>query len=330
MKKLKRILVAALAIVCLLVGTSCSETKKQQKPIGTCAGYEVLYEELRYVTLLYKDMLEATYGEGIWEDPTTAEQYRAELEEAVRSNLLNNYAVLAACRHHGITEKDFENAEIVAAVDKQIQEAVEYYGSKKAFEAAMDEMHMTENFMRFSLTVAQLENELLYVLSQDLGLIEHDMDKFMDWLENGNCVYVQHIFIRNDAGDDIAANRAKAEQVRAQLLGGTEIGSIINSAVNEDLQNTQPYYIVREVAVPEMEAAAFAMENGVSAVVESEDGFYVLAKMPETDTTLLSKVDSLLRSYQWAKVEDYVKGFREGLAIEWNDYGKGLDLLTIK
>ena len=44
-------------------------------------------------------------------------------------------------------------------------------------------MYMTEHLMRFVLTVAQMENELLYVLSSDLGIIENDTNAFIDWLE---------------------------------------------------------------------------------------------------------------------------------------------------
>ena len=333
MKKLGKIISLCLAVAILLFCVSCSsEKRKQQKVIGTCAGYEVLYEELRYVTLQYKDMLESTYGDGIWDNPETAEQYRAELEAAVWSNMLNNYAVLAACGAHGITEEDFENEAIVAAVDQQIEEVVKAYGGEDGFEKALDEMYMSEHFMRFYLTVAQLENELLHVLTEDLRMIEHDIGAFMDWLEEGNCVYVQHVKISNDEGDDIEANRAAAEEVRQKLLSGTEIGSIINSAINEDLQNTQPYYIVREVYTPEMEAAAFALTEvgDVSEVVETESAFYVLLRMVEDETTLLSKVDSLLTSYQWAKTEAYIETYKTNLQIELNDYGKSIDLLEIR
>ena len=85
----KRLMICALALLLLLM-SACSDNRQDRKVVGTCAGYDVLYEELRYVTLTYKDMLEATYGEGIWDDPATAEQYRAELEETVFRVILNN------------------------------------------------------------------------------------------------------------------------------------------------------------------------------------------------------------------------------------------------
>lgn len=336
MQKTKRILLPLLAVL-LLLTCACSGKRQEQKVIGTCSGYEVLYEELRYVTLTYKDMFEATYGKGIWDTPESAEQYRAELEETVWRVMLNNYAVLAACQNHGITAEDFNSDVIQAAVDADVEDVIESYGGEKAFEAALKELYMTEHFLRFCLTVAQLENELMYALT-DIDMIEDDANEFMTWIEEGNGVYVQHVFIENDEGEDPEVNRQTAQDIRTQLLNGADIANFVGSAVNEDLQNVAPYYIVRDVYTEEMETAALALQNvgDVSEVVETADGFYVLVRIEETrdengeNLTLLSKISSLLVSYQWARVEEYVETYKADLNIELNEYGKSIDLLEIE
>lgn len=330
-KRIFAFFLTLLMLFTLLCG--CSNQKKQeQKVIGTCAGYDVLYEELRYITLTYKNLFESTYGEGIWDTPESAEQYRAELEETVWRVMRNNYAVLATCSSYGMTGESMTDDSIMNAVDEQIDEVIEQYGSKKAFQAALKEMYMTENFLRFCLRVALLENELLYILTDDLGLIENDLNSFIGWLEDGNCVYVQHIFIRNDKGDDIEANRAAAEDIRQQLLDGADIADFVGKRVNEDLENTAPYFLVRDVYTEAMENAAFDLDKvgDVSEVVDSGNGYYVLVRMDYEESSLLLKAEELLTSYQWARVEAEVETFKDGCTIELNDYGKTIDLLAIQ
>ena len=334
MQKFKRATAFLLAMLFgMLALCACSSSKKQeQRVIGSCAGYDVLYEELRYVTLTYKDMFESTYGEGIWDDLQTAETYRAELEETVWSMMLNNYAVLAACQAYGMTKESMNDEKIEEAIDEQIEEVIDQYGGKKAYQEDMERLYMTENFLRFCLRVAYLENELKYILTQDLGFIESDLENFIDWLEDGNCVYVQHVFIRNDTGDDPEANRATAEDIRQQLLDGADIGDFVGSKVNEDLQNIAPYFLVRDVYTEVMEDAAFALEEvgDVSEVIDAGNGYYVMVRLDYEESSLLLKSSDLLSSYQWARAEAVAEEMKKDLKIELNEYGKSLDLLTIE
>ena len=334
MRNMNRICLALLALVLLLLPlTSCSSQKKQEQAvIGSCAGYDVLYEELRYVTLTYKDLFAATYGADIWNTPESAEKYRAELESTVWAMMRNNYAVLATCKAYGMTDEAMQDDAIEKAIEAEIKDAIESYGGKSEFKKALQELHMTEHFLRFCLRVAQLENELLFILTDDLGLIENDSEKFLEWLNSGNCVYVQHVFIRNDPTDDIEANRALAEDVRMGLSLGTDISEYIGSSVNEDLSNITPYYLVRDVYAKELESAAFALESpgDVSEVVDTGDGYYILVRMEEDYAQLLAKLSSLLTSYQWARVESLVDKTKQDLTLELSDYGKSLDLLAIK
>lgn len=320
------------ALILLSMTAGCSSQKKQQqKVVGTCAGHDVLYEELRYVTLTYKEMFESTYGEGIWDDPETAESYRAELEETVLRVLCNNYAVLAACAYY-MPDVSLDNKTIEAAVDAEIEAAKEEYGGKDAFEEAMEEMYMTEHFLRFCIGVAELENELKYVLTDDLGIIENDTAEFAAWLDEGNVVFVQHIFIRNDPKDDPEENRALAEEVRRQLLQGTDIGEFINSSINEDASNTAPYFMVRDVYTEELETAALALheDGAVSRIADSGEGYYIFQRIPYEESLLTGQLPTLLNSWQWAKVEDLVGEYKKDITLELNEYGEGIDLLEIE
>ncbi len=328
--KIFAIVMVTVLLLSVLGGCTSAQTKAERRPIGVCAGYDVLYEELRYVTLSYKDIMASAYGETIWDTPESAEAYREELEETVWRMMLNNYAVLAACRDY-ISEEDMESDLFDDAVDAVIDEAIEAYGGEKAFREEMKNLYMTEHLVRFCQYVAKLEYELLCILADDLNVIENDKDDFIEWVRDGNGVYVQHIFIENDEGEDVEQNRAKAEQVREQLMSGTDIATLIGTAVNEDLKNVQPYYIIRDVYVQEMEDAAFAMQSvgDASAVVETADGFYVMQRLADTNDSLTAKAAELLYSYQMAVLEAFIDTYKEDLSIELNEYGKSIDLLAI-
>ena len=98
----KRTVALSLAMVLTLTAltafVSCSGRDKLNRiAVGFVGAYEVYYEELRWMTMQYKDLMAANYGADIWENKDTAEKYRAELESAVFSNIISNYAVLTLC-----------------------------------------------------------------------------------------------------------------------------------------------------------------------------------------------------------------------------------------
>ncbi len=323
-----------IACLCLPFFAGCAAWG-EQKPVATCGEYEVLYEELRFVTLTHKDRLAETYGENIWDDPATAEQYREQLEGAVMDTLKENYMLLVACNYYRLTRKDLESDAIQEAVDAQYAAAVKEYENyyDGGFDQGLEDLYMTENLFRFYLGVEQMKNELFYVLARDLQLIEDEEDAFYDWLLEGNCAYVQHIFIRNDEGDDPAINRQLAEEVRDGLSSGDRsLADYINSTINEDTNNTAPYYMVREVYEEVLTDAALSLSEAgeVSSVIEADNGYYVLVLMEDSTEKLLSNLPTLFTIYQGAKLGQIVDGFAEQVVFEWNDYGKSLDLLTLE
>lgn len=330
-----RILSAMLALCLLCSLVSCNKarpirsSKEELTPVGTVAGHEVLYEELRYLTLKYREAMAATYGETIWDTAESRELYRAELEKAVMDNITSNYAVLALCDEVQIkhTEKAIEEA-----VQKYVQETVDQLGGMKVYREQMESEFLTDHFFRFSLAVSFCETELMYVYTDDLGLIERDEDKIYDMIMGGDFARTLHIYIENNPGDDVEKNRALAQDIRRQIDEGEKFNTLIGRH-SEDfyMTTTNGYYFTHGEMVKEYEDAAFALEIGaISDVIETTDGFYIIQRLEPQTEYVLSNLSTLIDQYQYAMLYNMIDEKQAELSLIWNDYGKTLDLTTLK
>lgn len=331
-----RICCGLLCGLLLLVSlTACSagrpikSSSEELTVVGTVEQYEVLYEELRYVTLLYRDQLANQFGEDIWSDPATAEQYRPQLEELVKRNITANYAVLTLARAVGITP---ETDEIQSAVSDYMNELVTEMGGRANYKAALKEMGLTDSFLRFTVAVDYCQNELYYSYTQDLGLIETDEDTIYDYIMDGNFIRTVHVYIQNDEGDDVDKNRAAAEDVHKRLTEGEDINKIIGSSVNEDfdLTTTDGYYFTHGEMINAYEDAAFALKiDGFSDVIETPDGFYIIKRLPLEASYVMKNLVTLMNQYQYATLNKFIDDRQAELTFEFNEYGADLDLTKI-
>ena len=309
-----------------------------EKPVATFGDYEVLYEELRYLVLTQKDIMKATYGETIFDTPESAESYRSELERTVSEKLKENYVVLAACNHY-LPDLKMDDDTVTNAVEDFIADAAKQAGDEETFFAMSESYYMTENFIRFTAAVSIMEDLLRQELAKrsdfETFFADTEEQQFADWIRAGNGVFVQHIFVRNDIGEDVAQNRLIAEDAREQLSSGalTVKEAVGSSVYNQDPSNTAPYYLIRDVYDPALEDAALALQadGDVSSVVETEEGFYVFVRMEDPEELILGqKLSTLLSSHQWSRTEHIKDTFRDSVSFEWTDFGSSLDWLTIE
>ena len=332
------------ALCCSVIG--CADAQNE-KVIGTCGEYEILYEELRFVTMTYKAELDAQYGDGndkngtIWDDPATAEKYREKLEEYVWRTVKENYSVLQACAQMNIKKNVYDGDHVQKNVDEMIEALIADYETKGDYYASLEESFMTEHLFRFYFAVDEMKYYLYTALKQKDAFIT-DEEEFSEWLVDGNCAYVQHFLRYNEEGADKEINRQLLEEARQNLISGEwSLRECINSLINRDMTNVTPYFLVRHVHDDALVDAAVALQyvDDVSEIVETEDAMYVLVLMEEEETegedgsleTPLSlQLTNLLSNYQWAIVGEYVEAAKENVVIELNDFGKSIDLLEIK
>ena len=319
----------ALSLVSCAAGRPVKASAQDLKVVGKVGNFDVLYEELRYVTLFYKQQLEDKYGEGIWKDTATAQKYSDELYELVTRNITANYAVLSLCAEVGITT---DAKEIQESVTSYINEMAEELGGRSQYKKQLKAENATDHFLRFTIAVDYCQNELYYSYTQDLGLIETEFEKIYDYIMADNFVRTVHVYIQNDKDDDVEKNRAAAENVVEQIKNGESINKLIGSSVNEDfdLTTTDGYYFGRGEMLQAYEDAAFALKvNEVSGVVETPTGFYVIKRLPLESAYVMQHLTTLIDQYQYSELNKYIDQRQEQLSIEFNDYGKSLDLTAI-
>ena len=325
-KRMSLLLLSLLLLVAPLLGCA----NEMERCVAVCNGYDVLYEELRFVVMTQKGEFASRYGADVFSTPESIEKIRPEFEAAVIEKLKENYAVLAACAHY-LPDLEIDDDAIESAVDQIMESTIAQMGGQDVFDEYADMNFTTEHFMRFTLAVYEMEKMLLRELAaRGEFFSEAQMTEFSEWLNDGNCVYVQHLFIRNDAGESVDANRAVAREARQKLLSGEAgINTLVgNATYNQDPANTTPYYLVKDVYDKALEDAALVLpdEGSVSEIVETDEGFYIFVRMKDEQNTLEDKLSELLSSYQWAHTERIKETFRASLDFAWEEE---IDFLSI-
>ena len=149
MKKTINKIISILLAVSILAASvialsSCSNNDKLNRMVvGKVGEYDVYYEELRWLTMQYKDLLASSYGKDIWDKKDTAEKYRKELEDAVYASIISNYAILTLCddeilKLQGEKLIDINGSEVQDIVEQYINETIEEMGSRAAYNNSLE------------------------------------------------------------------------------------------------------------------------------------------------------------------------------------------------
>lgn len=337
------LMLAVILLLGTMTGCTSTEDKEGLRVIGESAGFDVLYEELRFVTLLAKDALEQEYGEGIWNNEDTAEAHRAELEERVLDNLRANYMILATCQAYSI---DTDSDEVNNYVDEQIEELIESEcnGKKSEYKKYLKENNLTDHFLRFSLKVSFLESILFYTLESNkvFAYTTENIDEFITYVMNSpDYARTIHVYLKNDEGESPEANLDEAEGIVRALraVSGydqrlkvmqSHVGSSKNDDIGSDVSGDGFYFSHGEME-DDYEDVAFGLSIGeVSDPFEFSNGYMIIMRLKPEEDYVIQNSATLLQYYQSAQMGLMEDAKADACTVLLNELGASIDLTAME
>lgn len=326
------------------------EIEQNERVVATCNGFEIPYEALRFHTVLQKSILEAEYGDGIWEDEATAEEHRAELEAAVVKSLQNDYMVLSACRQLSINTDQEEVVTLVnqkmkalwdqveLEYDNQLNDAADYASAKEMFIANLEELGMSENQMRTYYKIQDCLPQLIFYTLEEFGHFTYvvsnleDFQKYVFADTNGDANFLRTVQVMTE-------DRETAQSIYEDLMSIADpterlnrMYDYIGSKDNKDvgMPSKNGYYFTRGEMLEDYETTAYALAYGeVSAPLEVSGQWCVMMRLELEEDYVTTNIATLLKQYQNTVMDRYVEGYRKDCDISYTVYGKGLDLVAI-
>ena len=356
MKKMSiRIAALMLVLLCMLSLVSCKSqpiksSKESLACVGTVGDYEITYEELYFLSHNYRETLDAEYGtdaatssevitvtgaDGEERAVKLSDYYYETLADLISENITANYAVLTLAEKEGISLDDED-------IQKEIQKELDLYienefgGKRRAYKKYLDQYHMTDNYVRFSIGVDVLYSRLTteYLRGGEIT----DSDDEIREIINEEFIRTWHVMIVNNDESDYQTACEVLEKIRS---GESSVYKMIGSKYNEDFMNTtlNGYYFTKGSMDRAYEDAAYALEIGevsdvVTAIGEDYYGnrvtcYYIIQRLELEDEYIEKNFDALETEYVNSVVYAKMEAEQETLEFEPNDYYISLSLLDL-
>ena len=255
---------------------------------------------------MYGDVIDEDGGL-IWDGPlddTTPAQAAIDNADA---NVLSYLVLENMAAENNVTLTDEDRAELDAALAQQIEQA----GGEEGFQEQLTLMGISqETFDRLAAGGYLLQH--LEELAADPASALYEAPSLED------NAYVDHILLltkdtttgESYSEEEIAAKRAQAEDILAQLQAAEDLEALFNELVEEYGEDpgraTESGYLVNPQTsfVPEFLDATFALQPGeLSGIVESDYGYHILLRKELTEEQIESLAGSHLTDLLTARME---------------------------
>lgn len=329
-------------------------TEEESRVVGECGGFEVRYEELRYVTLLYKQSLDVKLGKYDTLDEAGKAEYEKQLEELVLDDLKSNYIILSLCDEYGIKTS---SRGVRSYVNNEMKKFVRgaFDGDMDKYKAWLAENNLTDSFVRLMYSVDYLESQLLDHFIKNSINIEYDentlgafADHIMeseDWAKTIHAYYPKssvtamhdgQSHVVWDAERSLPAAMAAAEAL-AEISSDSERFTYMTKTIIQGAPyilgyaNGAPVYFTVGQMGEEFESAAFSLDfYGTSDVIELEDGYYVVMRLPLKEDEVKKQAAELLEHYRYGALKKSEDAKENEISFVGNEYFYSLSLIDIE
>ncbi|MBQ3056417.1 MAG: SurA N-terminal domain-containing protein [Clostridia bacterium] len=343
MKRMTRILAFLLTAMLLLVSlTSCAAARpihaspRATRAVATVGDVEILYEELYFITMRYIAELKLAHGENALDD----EANRQELERFVWESFVSrDTALISLGYEYGI---DVYKGDIADSVQELMDGflADNFDGDRKAYVEELAKMHMTDHYVRKCFGVEDYLATDIVVEMAKRGELVTDDAAVLETLNSDKFIRTVHVFINksNRVYSD-AEHRAHAAEIQAAIAACTDsdaryeamcdaIGGKYNNDFGDPLGNG--YYFTHGEMDEAYEGAAFALADyGVSDVVETDDGYYIIMRLPKDTAYINEHFETLRDKSYFVTLNQKVDEKLATMTLSKTNFGEKLDLTNL-
>ena len=322
------LMIVAIAVVLVILTINKQKEEEYLKTYGmtaiTVGEHEATYDMYRCYYLNYRDELLPDYTVNGVTDTVALDR---EIRMRVLNDFRNIFAIVSLAGEHGLS---VTSSEVTAIADTFIEEMKVFCKDNKMdFDKKLSEGYMTEQAFVFFQRAMALKEVLFTTLTEKGSIIENDDAKIREFLHSDDFIRIKSVFVENDDGEDVEANRALATEVLEKYKSGIEFDKLIGQ-YSEEIPGGEAYIMhgEREGA---FETAAFSLDVGeVSGVVESTDGFYIIVRLEKDDAYLENYFAELKASYQDIAFNRIIKQRADMLVATESDYVRSLSYEEIK
>ena len=367
-KKKKRNKIIALSVICVavvsfiavimiyllggydsVIGTKdgkyepIKSSKEDSKTVGKIDGFNVKYEELKYVAFVVKERYEALYGEDVWENAEKIAMYKDAFEAEVMRELCDIYATLSIC--DGLKIKTGSD-EVNKYVDAQMEEIIDkdFHASLEEYNEYLEKYNLTDSLNRFKIKCYYLDILALDKMVDDgheiIKYSDRDVNAFVDYVTSNDDFYrTIHVYFEKDGKNDddirfeagalvsdmkaISDDSARYERMCYFIghRGDYKEGYVTDTKAG--------FYITDGVFGDEYDTAARSVEEYGVTLVETEYGFFVVMRMPKEKAHVSQNLEGILAYYYEKTYFDYRSNVAKSLTFKPNKYYETLDILNL-